>query len=73
MEKRKLTLTVQGMSCSHCKKAVEKAVDTLAGVSDVGVDLEKGLVTVSVDPQKDLAVEISKAIEDAGYSVVEVH
>ena len=37
----KVTLSVEGMSCGHCVKAVEGSVGKLQGVSDVKVNLEK--------------------------------
>nr|MBP9484379.1 heavy-metal-associated domain-containing protein [Negativicutes bacterium] len=36
----KETIKVDGMSCGHCKNAVEKAVRALPGVLAAEVDLE---------------------------------
>ncbi|GAB6180555.1 copper chaperone CopZ [Desulfotomaculum defluvii] len=60
-------LKVEGMSCGHCKAAVEKALRALSGVEDVKVDLEQKEVTVTGSAPKE---ELSKAIEEAGYDVV---
>ncbi len=62
-----LRLKVEGMSCGHCKMAVEKAVSGVEGVSGVDVDLANKQVTVSGHFNKDSVV---KAIEDVGYDVV---
>lgn len=35
----KITLKIEGMSCSHCEKAVTDGVGELAGVESVIVDL----------------------------------
>jgi len=61
------TYTVTGMTCSHCVDSVTEEVSEVAGVTDVGVDLDSGLLTVSgaVD---DAAVRA--AVDEAGYAVV---
>lgn len=60
-----VNIKVSGMSCTHCKAAVEGALKEVAGVTDVQVDLDKGVAvvqgTASVEP-------LLKAIEEAGYS-----
>ncbi len=66
---KRLTLVVTGMSCGHCKKAVEDAVKKLAGVQEAVVDLKEGLLTVTFDPQKVALTEIRDAVVGAGYEV----
>jgi len=61
-----MTLNVRGMSCGHCVAAITSAVSSLPGVTDVAVDLERGLVTV--DGTADGASVVA-AIEDTGYDV----
>lgn len=39
-------LTIQGMTCGHCKKAVEDALTSVAGVTKVEVDLDTGSASV---------------------------
>ncbi len=59
-----MVFKVEGMSCGHCKMAVEKALEAI-GYTDVKVDLEKGEVTVD-NADYDT---VKKAIEDSGYTV----
>lgn len=60
----------RGMSCGHCKKAVEGALIDLAGVSAVEVDLETGKIDVTYDEAK-VSLEIMKqAVEEQGYDIV---
>ncbi|HHY41889.1 MAG TPA: copper chaperone CopZ [Thermoanaerobacterales bacterium] len=66
-----IVLKVSGMSCGHCKGAVEKAVGALPGVSKVEADVENGKVEVSYNPSKVKLNDIKQAIEDAGYDVQE--
>ena len=71
-EEATITIPVSGMSCEHCKRAVEKALAELPGVFHVHVDLGQQNVSfnLSDDPavKTDLA-EIKAAIVDAGYEV----
>ena len=60
-----VTYRVPDMSCDHCTRAVASAVQTVAGVASVDVDLESKVVTVDGDPLDDGAIRA--AIEDAGY------
>lgn len=62
-------LKVEGMTCGHCKEAVEGAVNKLDGVKSAAVDLEAANVTV--DHEESVTIEAMKeAIEDQGYDVV---
>ena len=69
MAKQTMELTVEGMSCQHCVRAVTTSVGGLEGVDGVDVSLEKGLVTVGFDPALVGVPAIKTAIEDQGYSV----
>lgn len=62
-----MKLTVEGMTCAHCVRAITGAIQALQPASRVGVDLEAG--TVSIDGEMDPAQAIS-AIEAEGYRVV---
>lgn len=63
-------IKVEGMTCNHCKMAVEGALKKLEGVKDAVVSLENKNVTVHLD--KEIAFDKMKdAIEDQGYDVVE--
>ncbi|WP_217588689.1 copper chaperone CopZ [Lentibacillus saliphilus] len=63
------TLKVEGMTCGHCKQAVEGTLKALNGVTDVKVDLASGEVTVKHDDSVSLK-DMQSAIEDQGYDVV---
>ncbi len=59
------TYTVPGISCDHCKHAIEAEVATVAGVSDVVVDVESKSVRVQGGDD----ASIRAAIDEAGYDV----
>ncbi|MCB0996375.1 MAG: heavy-metal-associated domain-containing protein [Acidimicrobiales bacterium] len=63
------TYTVPGMSCDHCRHAIETEVTKLAGVDTVGVDLEQKLVRVEGDASE---ADVRTAIDEAGYDVTSV-
>ena len=57
---------VAGMSCGHCVRAVEEAVQSVDPQAKVQVELAQGQVQVdSEQPRQALAA----AIADAGYTV----
>ena len=60
-----ITYTVSGMSCGHCKAAVEEEVARIQGVAFVNADLDSKLVVVRGDGLEDEAVR--GAIDEAGY------
>ena len=59
------TYAVPGVSCGHCKQAIESEVSTVDGVVAVDVDVEAKLVTVSGGDD----AAIRAAIDDAGYDI----
>ena len=63
------TITVAGMSCTHCVKAVTEEMSKLEGVAAVDVDLASGRVRVESDRELAASV-IAEAIDEAGYEVV---
>lgn len=61
-------IKIEGMSCNHCKMAVEKALKGVAGVTAAQVDLAKKEAVVSGSAERAAMV---KAVDEAGYKVVE--
>ena len=59
------TYTVSGMSCGHCKTAVEQEVRQVPGVESVTADVDSKLVVVRGEGFDDVAVRA--AIDEAGY------
>ena len=59
-----ITYTVTGMSCGHCKSAVEGEVGRVPGVESVNADLDTKLVVVRGEALADDALRA--AIDEAG-------
>jgi copper chaperone len=64
------TINIKGMTCNHCKNAVETALNELEGVSGVEVDLKKEKADVSYDSSKVSVSDMNEAVEEQGYDVV---
>lgn len=67
-----ITLQVKGMSCAHCVKAVEGALNGLQGVERALVDLKAGKVAVEYQNGTVTVGQLKQAIEDAGYDAEEI-
>ena len=65
----KYTIIVEGMSCGHCKNAVEKAVSSLPGVLCAEVDLAAKTLIVEVDTDKTKLAQIEEAVDEIGFTV----
>ena len=63
----RLTYTVPGISCGHCRAAIVAEVAQTPGVDTVDVDLDARVVTVTGPRLDDAAVRA--AIDEAGYDV----
>lgn len=64
------TVSVSGMTCDHCVRAVTDELSQLEPVTDVKVQLgEPSTVTISSDAELS-AQDIAAAVDEAGYEVV---
>ena len=64
-----IRLKINGMSCQHCVMTVKKAIDAVEGVASSEVDV--GSAAVVYDEARTDRERIARAIQDAGYRVVE--
>lgn len=61
-------IKVKGMSCQHCVQSVTKALESVDGLKNVQVSLDKG--EAAYEEEKPVAFEtVKKAVQDAGYDV----
>ncbi|MFO7881140.1 MAG: cation transporter [Kosmotogaceae bacterium] len=62
-----MRIYVKGMSCEHCKKRVEKALESIPEIKEVSVNLNKGTANVkTVNNNVDKGI-IKNRIEETGY------
>jgi len=63
-----LTLKIEGMSCQHCIKTLEKEFEKF-GFKDFSIEI--GMVKFEIDDIKKINTElISKIIENAGFKLL---
>lgn len=65
------TMLIEGMSCGHCSARVEKALNELKEVKSAVVNLETKTADVVLSEEIDNQ-QLKKAVEDAGYDVVDI-
>lgn len=65
----KKTLAIGGMTCTHCEKAVTKALTSLDSVTVLSVSFERGQAELIYDSETVTEADISRVVEEAGYEV----
>jgi len=63
----KVTLKVGGMTCMGCVSSVTRVLQSVKGVSDVNVSLEKAQAEVRYDPSIAKQDDLRAAVEGAGF------
>ncbi len=61
------TVKIKGMSCQHCVKSTQEALEKLSGISNVKVNLDKG--EASFDGDIDLT-QVKEVITKIGFEVI---
>ncbi|MBD77776.1 MAG: heavy metal-associated domain-containing protein [Crocinitomicaceae bacterium] len=55
---------IEGMTCNHCKANVERALNTVEGISSLEVDLEAGVAKIEGNASHE---KVKAAVEGVGY------
>lgn len=63
------TLDIEGMMCAHCQAHVQKALEGVAGVTQVTVSLEENKATVTAGEQVE-DQQLIDAVTESGYKVL---
>ncbi len=61
----KVNIKIEGMTCGHCQKSVNKLITAVEGVNACEVSLEKGEASVEFDAAKTSKEAIVKAVNDS--------
>ena len=64
------TYSVPGISCGHCKNAIEGELAPLDGVESALVDIDAKTVTVTGEITE---ADVRSAVDEAGYEVDSVN
>ncbi len=68
----RITIPIRGMNCASCVSRVENAIMALKGVIEVNVNFALERALIEYIPELLSLRDIKKAIQDAGYQVLEV-
>jgi copper chaperone len=64
-------LKVGGMTCTHCVRAVTRALERVDGVQSVAVELETGRATVEYEEGRTRPDALTGAVAEEGYTAEE--
>lgn len=65
------TMSIEGMTCASCSKAVERVTRKLDGVVEANVNLATEKLFISYEPSILRLSDIKNAVEKAGYKAIE--
>jgi len=71
IESSSRTFKIEGMTCAACVKAIERVTKKLDGVIESNVNYATEKLIISYEPSKVRISDIKKAVEKAGYKVLE--
>lgn len=66
---KKISMKIEGMSCSSCANRLEKAINKLEGIEQGNVNFATEMLTVVYDEAKTSPVAVELAVEKAGFKV----
>ncbi|MBF0466272.1 MAG: copper-translocating P-type ATPase [Nitrospirae bacterium] len=69
-EKKTIIIPISGMSCAACAASTEKAIRSLSGVFEAGVNIATHKATVTYNPALTSPVEIAGAVKRVGFAAV---
>lgn len=69
MVNNKKEFNVVGMHCPSCVTAVELSLKDVDGITDAKADLETGVVEIIFNSDEVSDMDISEAVEEAGFEI----
>lgn len=68
---RKETVSVTGMTCASCAKAIERSVGKIEGIQSANVNPATEKLNVEFDESRTDILKVKEAVKKAGYGVLE--
>jgi Cu+-exporting ATPase len=68
--RRRFSIKISGMTCATCVETIKNALAKINGVKNVTVNLGSETAVVEYDRSQTSLKDLHKAVEDAGYGVV---
>ncbi|MCJ7509645.1 MAG: heavy metal translocating P-type ATPase [Dehalococcoidia bacterium] len=72
VDKQRVIIPVEGMTCASCVRRVENALAKVTGVLSASVNLASERATVAFVPGRVAIADLRRAVEDAGYRLREL-
>jgi copper chaperone len=63
----KLTLDVPKIKCGGCAQTIQESLSTLAGVSQVEVDIDAKRVALDLDPAGSSEDQVRQRLSESGF------
>lgn len=68
----KFEVHVNGLGCPYCASGLEDAFKKFDGISDIKIDIQKGLLTFSMPAEANVSIEkVAATVEKASYTAVD--
>jgi copper ion binding protein len=64
-----ITIPVQGMSCQHCVRSIERGLSKVPGILSVKVDLLRKVAAISFDDRAITEREVKAKLRELGFEV----
>jgi len=64
-----ISLPIRGMTCASCVNHVERALQSVPGISNVSVNLATETISLDYDSHQTNVDRLSQAIREAGYDI----
>lgn len=72
-QSKQVNVRVDGLSCPFCAYGLEKKFKKIEGANDIKIDVDKGLLTFTMDEDKTVTEEeIKKKVKQAGFTPKEI-
>ena len=68
----KINVSIDGMTCDACQHHVNSAVNALPGIVSINSSYKNANAEIEFDSSQITVVEIEKAINSTGYTVIEI-
>ncbi len=68
-ELKKITFSVEGMTCASCAQQVEKTLASAEGIEEASVNINNEKGTISYDPDIFDYADLEQLVEQSGYEV----
>jgi periplasmic mercuric ion binding protein len=72
-DNQQISVKVDGLACPFCAYGLEKKFKEIEGVSDIEIDIKKGILSFQMTDGKKVSEElIKKQVKDAGFTPKEI-